>query len=64
MTKDLQGWRKSHHSDPDGHCVEVGRAPDGMVGVRDTKLRGNGPTLSFTTEEWRTFLRRIQMDGH
>lgn len=60
MTQDFQGWRKSHHSDPDGHCVEVGRAPDGTVGVRDTKDDGTGPTLAFTSDEWGAFLRAIR----
>ncbi|SPT57122.1 DUF397 domain-containing protein [Actinomadura madurae] len=54
------GWRKSTHSAPDGHCVEAGRISDGTVGVRDTKLHGDGPILEFTKKEWRTLLDRIR----
>jgi hypothetical protein len=60
MTKDFRGWRKSHHSDPDGHCVEAGRASDGTVGVRDTKLHGNSPTLEFSPAEWARFLDLVR----
>ncbi|MCP9948679.1 DUF397 domain-containing protein [Actinomadura madurae] len=60
MTKDFHQWRKSHHSEPNGECIEVGRATDGTIGVRDTELNGNGPTLKFTGEEWRAFLNEIR----
>ncbi|SFN62909.1 protein of unknown function [Actinomadura madurae] len=59
MTKDFHQWRKSQHSEPNGECIEVGRATDGTIGVRDTMLKGNGSTLEFTREEWRTFLHEI-----
>ncbi|MEV4002449.1 DUF397 domain-containing protein [Actinomadura sp. NPDC049753] len=64
MTKEFHNWRKSRHSDPDGHCVEAGRATDGTVGVRDTRLHCTGPILNFTREEWRSFLHRIRTVGH
>lgn len=60
MTKNFYGWRKSRHSQPNGGCIEAGRATDGTIGVRDTKLDGNGPTLEFTPSEWRAFLNRIR----
>lgn len=63
MTKDFHGWRKSHHSDPDGHCVEAGQASDGTVGVRDTKLHGSSPILEFTREEWRIFIHMVRADA-
>lgn len=63
MTKDFNGWRKSRHSEPNGHCIEAGRADDGTVGVRDTKLHGGGPTLEFTSDEWRIFLHKIRADA-
>ncbi|MES9543691.1 DUF397 domain-containing protein [Actinomadura sp. NPDC000600] len=60
MTKDFHGWRKSRHSEPNGGCIEAGRAADGTVGVRDTKHDGTGPTLEFTSDEWRAFLHAIR----
>ncbi|MBO2457281.1 DUF397 domain-containing protein [Actinomadura violacea] len=62
MTKDFQSWRKSRHSNPDGHCVEAGRATDGTIGVRDTKLHGTSPILEFTQDEWRALLGKIRPD--
>ncbi|QKW33915.1 DUF397 domain-containing protein [Actinomadura sp. NAK00032] len=64
MSKQFHDWRKSRYSEPNGHCVEVGRAFDGSVGVRDTKLHGNGPTLELTREEWRVLLHRLRTQGH
>ena len=29
---------------------------DGIVGVRDTKAKGEGPTLEFNSQEWQAFL--------
>ena len=62
MSKHFHGWRKSRHSEPNGGCIEAGCAADGTIGVRDTKLNGNGPTLEFTRDEWRTFLHKIRTD--
>jgi hypothetical protein len=49
-------WRKSRHSNPDAGCVEAGRAPNGTIGVRDTKQHDNGPILEFSRTEWAAFL--------
>ncbi|MWA01942.1 DUF397 domain-containing protein [Actinomadura sp. LD22] len=64
MTKDFHSWRKSRHSEPNGGCIEAGRASDGTIGVRDTKLHGAGPTLEFTPSEWKAFLDKIRTDSH
>ncbi|MFG2015893.1 DUF397 domain-containing protein [Actinomadura geliboluensis] len=63
MTKEFHRWRKSRHSQPNGGCIEAGRADDGTIGVRDTKLDGNGPILEFTRDEWWSFLRRVRTDA-
>jgi hypothetical protein len=51
-SRQFTGWRKPRRSDSGDNCVEVGRASDGTVGVRDSKDRG-GPLLEFTPEAWR-----------
>ena len=61
--KDFQRWRKSRHSQPNGGCIEAGRAVDGTIGVRDTKDDGTGPILEFTPAEWRAFLRTIRAEA-
>jgi hypothetical protein len=63
MTKDFQGWRKSRHSNPNGGCIEAGRASDGTIGVRDTKLHGAGPILEFSQDEWRSLLSKLREDN-
>jgi hypothetical protein len=57
------GWRKSRRSNDSGNCVEVAAAPSRhVIGVRDSKQRGHGPVLEFTTPAWATFVAAIH-DG-
>jgi Domain of unknown function (DUF397) len=42
-----------------GNCVEVGRTPDGLVLVRDTKDDARA-ALSFTDEEWAAFVAGVK----
>ena len=42
-----------------GNCVEVGRASDGAVLVRDTKDRAQ-EALAFTDEEWAAFVAGVK----
>jgi Domain of unknown function (DUF397) len=49
------GWHKSSHSASNGNCVEVGWPEPVGVAVRDSK-HPTGPTLTFATPNWRTFL--------
>jgi Domain of unknown function (DUF397) len=42
-----------------GSCVEVGRTPDGVVLVRDTKDRTQ-PALAFTDDEWAAFVAGVK----
>ena len=59
---DLAGltWRKSTRSGGDGgDCVEAAKTPLRMIAVRDSK-NPTGPTLVFTTAEWRMFLQGVQ----
>jgi hypothetical protein len=51
-------WRKSSYSDNGGNCVEVGRAPRGVL-VRDTQDR-RGPGLAFNPDAWRRFAGRVK----
>jgi hypothetical protein len=58
----FSNWRKSSWSSGGDNCVEVAFAPDGSVGVRDSKDKGHGPVLDFTDAEWRAFVRGVK--GH
>jgi hypothetical protein len=55
-------WRKSSLSSGGDNCVEIAVAPDGSVGVRDSKQRGQGPVLEFTPTEWEAFVGGVK-DG-
>jgi hypothetical protein len=53
-------WRKSSHSgDQGGQCVEVATNLPGIIAVRDSK-NPTAPALTFTPDEWRTFLGGVK----
>src|SRR5215471_19182177 len=56
-------WRKSTYSGGNGGgCVEVG-AVAGVIAVRDTKLPGTSPVLSFAPDAWRAFATEVKNDS-
>jgi hypothetical protein len=56
-------WRKSTRSNNGGACVEVAVNLPDIVAVRDSKQR-NGPVLTFTRDDWRTFIRSVKAGMH
>jgi hypothetical protein len=60
---ELEGvvWRKSHHSNPEGNCVELAALPDGSVAVRNSR-HPEGPALVYTGAEISAFVRGVK-DG-
>ena len=54
-------WIKSSYSNSGANCVELARARDGAVAVRDSK-DPEGPKLVFTPDEWRAFAAGVR-DG-
>jgi Domain of unknown function (DUF397) len=53
-------WRKSTYSGGSGgECVEAGTAC-GVILVRDTKDRGNGPVLRVTIDDWKRLTASIR----
>jgi hypothetical protein len=55
-------WRKSTASGGNGSCVEVADLGT-IVAVRDSK-DPDGPKLTFTPGNWRTFLRSVKAGTH
>lgn len=49
-------WRKSHHSNPSGNCVEIAELPDGGIAVRNSRYP-DGPALIYSRAEIAAFLR-------
>lgn len=55
------GWHKASYSTEQENCVEQGVAAGGaVVGVRDTKDKGQGPVLAFAPDEWASFLSELR----
>jgi hypothetical protein len=54
-------WKKSHHSNPSGNCVEMALLPGGAVAVRNSR-HPEGPALVYTGDEVRAFLAGVR-DG-
>jgi hypothetical protein len=48
-----------HQACNNGTCVEVA-VQDGWVGVRDGKQGDDSPVLTFTAEEWQSFLQGVK----
>jgi hypothetical protein len=53
-------WRTSSFSGANGNCVEVADLHGGGRAVRDTKDRGRGPILLFTSSEWQAFIAGVK----
>jgi hypothetical protein len=57
-------WRKSSYSGSNGgDCVQVAMLPDSRLAVRDSK-DPDGPVLTFTPAEWRTFTSAVKAGAH
>jgi hypothetical protein len=48
-------WLKSHHSNPNGACVELAALPGGGIAMRNSRFPA-GPVLVYTQAEITAFL--------
>ncbi|MEU1928332.1 DUF397 domain-containing protein [Streptomyces sp. NPDC019826] len=53
-----ENWTKSSYSGGNGACVEVKSPVTQAIAVRDSKAP-EGPSLSFVSEAWNTFVRDV-----
>jgi len=59
--RDRHGWyRSSYCTGANSSCVEVAMDGTNML-VRDSKNPA-GPVLRFSSEEWRAFVRGVQVE--
>ncbi|MGH3158985.1 MAG: DUF397 domain-containing protein [Streptosporangiaceae bacterium] len=57
---EVAAWRKSSRSNGQGACVEVTALPEGAhVSIRDSK-NPDGPALTVTPANWRSFTAGIK----
>jgi Domain of unknown function (DUF397) len=58
---DRAEWRKSSYSSGSGgNCVEVATNLPGVIAVRDSK-DPDGPALTLTPAQWRSFTAAVQL---
>jgi Domain of unknown function (DUF397) len=61
MSNDPTRWIKASASGGSGNCIEMRQADD-AVEVRDTKARGEGPTLRFAKADFAAWLDGAKND--
>jgi hypothetical protein len=52
-------WFKSSYSSPESACITAARLPGGGMAVKDSK-RSDSPVLTFPSDDWTAFVRRIK----